>query len=120
MAGDLWVARHLPVRVGRGPGMDLQLTETGVWDEHLQLDLKTPEGFVLTAAPDTSFTIDQKAFQRAVLRNGDQIQVGSVKLQFWLRDTRQRTSAVREWATWIGIALFSLGQVALVYWLLGK
>ena len=42
-AGTAWVARRFPVRIGRSAGADLQLEESGVWDEHLQLDFKPAE-----------------------------------------------------------------------------
>jgi len=51
------------------------------------------------------------------LRNGDLIEAGSLKLQFWLTETRQKRMQVREWLTWIAIGAVCLGQVALVYWL---
>jgi hypothetical protein len=52
------------------------------------------------------------------LRNGDAIAIGSLKMQFWLSETRQAGLRFREGITWIGIAAISIGQVALVYWLL--
>jgi hypothetical protein len=52
------------------------------------------------------------------MRNGDLVEIGSLKLQFWLARTRQMGLGFREWLTWAGIVVISLGQVALVYWLL--
>ncbi|HWQ91015.1 MAG TPA: hypothetical protein VN673_05035, partial [Clostridia bacterium] len=56
--------------------------------------------------------------QRALLRNGDDIDLGGLKLQFWLSETRQKPLAFRELLTWAGIALISLAQIALIYWLI--
>ena len=53
-----------------------------------------------------------------ILRNGDRIEIGATTLQFWLAESRQAGFRWREWLTWSGIALISLGQVFLVYWLL--
>ena len=39
-------------------------------------------------------------------------------MQFWLGDPRQRGLRIREGFVWTLIAAISLGQVALVYWLL--
>jgi hypothetical protein len=53
-----------------------------------------------------------------VLRNGDSIDIGSLKLQFWLSDTRQFGLRFREGLTWAALGFISLGQVGLIYWLL--
>jgi hypothetical protein len=52
------------------------------------------------------------------LRNGDLIEIGSVKLQFFLSETRQKGLRFRETLKWAAIAIISLGQIALIYWLL--
>jgi hypothetical protein len=52
------------------------------------------------------------------LRNGDTIDIGSLRLQFWLSETRQADLRLREGFTWAAIAAISLGQVGLIYWLL--
>ena len=117
-AGTIWMARRFPVRIGRAAGADLQLDESGVWDQHLQLDLSPGEGFVLSAQPNTLASVNGQAVRQALLRNGDAIDVGSVKMQFWLGETRQGGLRFREGLTWAGIAIVTLGQVGLVYWLL--
>ncbi len=117
-AGTSWVARRFPVRIGRSPGADLQLTESGVWDEHLQLDFDPAEGIVLSAQPNALVSVNGQPVQQAVLRNGDNIDLGSLKLQFWLSETRQTGLGFREGFTWVAIAAVSLGQVALIYSLL--
>jgi hypothetical protein len=117
-AGTAWVARHFPVRIGRSPNADLQLEESGVWDEHLQLDFKPAEGIVLSAQPNALAAVNGHAVQQTVLRNGDAIDIGSSKLQFWLADTRQTDLRLREGLTWAAIAAISIGQVALIYGML--
>jgi hypothetical protein len=117
-AGTCWVARRFPVRIGRAPGVDLQLEEAGVWDTHLQLDFKPGEGFLLKPQPSALTSVNGHSIEQALLRNGDVLGVGSVKLQFWLGDTRQRGLAFREWLTWTAIAAICFGQVYLIYLLL--
>jgi pSer/pThr/pTyr-binding forkhead associated (FHA) protein len=117
-AGTTWVARRFPVRIGRSPAADLQLQENGVWDEHLRMEFQPSAGFILNALPDAPATVNGQTVQQAVLRNGDNIEIGSIKLQFWLSETRQRGLRLREWLTWAAIAAISLGQVGLIYWLL--
>jgi hypothetical protein len=117
-AGTVWVARHFPVRIGRATNSDLQLEEDGVWDQHLQLDFRPAEGIVLNAQPNALLSVNGEPTNQAVLRNGDAIDIGSTRMQFWLSETRQVSLRFREGLTWAGIAGISLGQVALIYWLL--
>ena len=117
-AGTRWVARHFPVRIGRAAANDLQLQDNGVWDEHIELNFDRRQGFVLTAKPNALVTVNREAVQTARLRNGDSIELGAVHLQFWLGETRQHGLRIREWFVWTLIAVISLGEVALVYWLL--
>jgi hypothetical protein len=46
------------------------------------------------------------------------IEIGSTKIRFWLGEVRQRNSRIREWLVWTIIVCVSLGQVALIYWLM--
>jgi len=117
-AGTQWVARRFPVRIGRGPTNDLRLEEDGVWDQHCMLKFDPTEGFILTAQPDALLTINREPAGSARLRNGDSIEMGAAHLQFWLNETPQRSQRVREGFVWALVAVISLGEVALVYWLL--
>jgi len=117
-AGSLWDARRFPVRVGRSANSDLQLEEAGVWDDHLKLSLDRAEGFVIETQANALAAINGQPVRRAVLRNGDTIEIGSVKLQFWLAAPRQRGQRIREAFVWALITLVCLAQIALVYWLL--
>jgi hypothetical protein len=116
-AGATWVARRFPVRVGRTSACDLQLEEHGVWNEHFQIDFNPAAGFVLVTQPDALVTANGQPVQRVVLRNGDTVEIGALKMQFWLTEARQRSLQASEWLVWSVIAAVSLGQVALVYWL---
>ena len=46
------------------------------------------------------------------------IEAGAVKMRFGFEAVRQKSLFSREMATWIALALLSLGQVALIYQLL--
>jgi pSer/pThr/pTyr-binding forkhead associated (FHA) protein len=117
-AGAAWVARHFPVRIGRSAGADLQVEEGGVWEQHLQLDFNPAEGIVLSTQPNALATVNGQAVHQTILRNGDTIDIGSLRLQFWLSEIRQADLRLREGFTWAAIAAISLGQVGLIYWLL--
>jgi len=113
-----WVPSRFPARIGRSSSADLQLAETGVWDQHLQLNFDPAQGFVLVVQPDALATVNGESIRDTVLRNGDSIEIGSVKLRFWLGETRQAGLRHRETLTWTGLAAVTAGQLALIYWLL--
>jgi hypothetical protein len=117
-AGTETVIRHFPFYVGRDVNCGLPLDEPGIWDKHFQIDLNSPDGFVLTTEPNTSVTIDGTTVQRAPLRNGETIEIGLTKILFGLSPTLQKSLALREWLTWIALAGLCLGQIALIYQLL--
>ena len=118
MAGTIWVARHFPVRLGRSAAADLQLEAPGVWDEHLQITLAGQQGFLLETQPNALTTVNGKAAAQTALRNGDVIEIGSLKIQFWLGEAVQRSLKIRERLVWSLIAAVTLGQIALIYWLI--
>ena len=117
-AGTSWVARRFPARIGRGPASDLRLEDHGVWNEHLVLELNTRKGFSLTVHPEAITSVNGAPTTQAVLRNGDTIELGVVKLQFWLDQARQRGLRLTEAFTWLAIFLVTVAEVFLVYWLL--
>lgn len=116
-AGTQTVARHFPFNVGRAAGNELQLEGDGVWDRHLSLEFKPQSGFHLVTAPNALVTVNNEPVHNATLRNGDTITVGSIKLQFWLAAATQGNLRVREGFVWTLIALVTLGQFVLLYWL---
>lgn len=116
-AGSLWDARRFPVRIGRAANANLQVEEPGVWEEHLKVSVDS-EGFILETQGSALASINGQPVQRAALRNGDTIELGSVKLQFWLSEARQRGQSFREAFVWTLISVVCFAQIALVYWLL--
>ena len=117
-AGTDSVARRFPFHIGRSSAADLCLEEDGIWDQHLELDLIIPDGFVLSAQPNALATVNGQQVQQIILRNGDLIGIGSLKMRFWLSETRQTGLRFREGLTWCVLGLLSAGQVCLIYWLL--
>ena len=117
-AGATWAARRFPVRVGRAQNCDLQLQEQGVWDRHFNIELDPAIGFVLSASPEALVVANNQPVRRAVLRNGDVIEIGAVKLQFWLGEARRRGLGIREVLFWTLLAAITAGQIALIYWLI--
>jgi hypothetical protein len=117
-AGTTWAVWRFPVCIGRSKLADLQLEESGVWDQHLQLEFSPTEGILLKSQPDALTTVNGQAIRQTVLRNGDAIGLGSLSMQFWLSQTHQVGLRFREGLTWVAIAAISLGQIGLIYCLL--
>ncbi len=115
MAGTETVARRFPFRMGRSAAADLQLEEDGVWDQHLELAFVPATGFVLTTHPDALAAINGHPFRKAVLRNGDELAIGALRIRFWLGQTTQASLKLREWLTWAAFALITAGQLVLIY-----
>src|SRR5262245_54377769 len=116
-AGAEQVTRRFPFRIGRAPECDLCLDDDGVWDRHLELNLRSDAGIHLAAQPQALTAVNGQPVLETPLRNGDLIEMGSLRLRFWLAPTRQRGLRLRESLTWLFLALLSLGQVAVIYWL---
>jgi pSer/pThr/pTyr-binding forkhead associated (FHA) protein len=116
-SGTVFRPIRFPIRAGREPGLDLSLDDPGVWKRHFLIDWR-PEGLVLEAEPEALLSVNDSPVQHAVLRNGDIITLGALKIRFSFSPLRQSSLAPREWLTWIALGALCLGQVALVYWLI--
>src|SRR6266516_1655392 len=111
-AGTRWVARRFPVRIGRDSASDLRLEEDGVWDRHCELRCDPAQGVLLAVRPNALLTVNQESVSNPYrLRNGDSIELGSVRLRFWLADPPLRGSRLREAFVWTLIVAICLAQV---------
>jgi hypothetical protein len=117
-AGTAHATRRFPCTIGRSTGDDLQLVEPGIWENHLQLDLQVPAGFRLCRLGQGRASVNGAEFDELVLHNGDVIELGAVKVQFWLAEVRQSDNRVREALVWLGLAALVLLEVALIGFLL--
>lgn len=97
--------------------MELPLEEPGVWQRHFQINWR-PEGLLIEAEPEVLLNVNDSPTQRAVLRNGDILTLGALKIRFSFSPVRQSSLALRECLTWMALGALCLGQVALVYLLI--
>ena len=116
LAGDSQVVRQFPFRVGRAADAHLRLEEPGVWDQHLRLDFDPAQGFIATALGDAGITVNGWPITSAILRNGDTLDLGSVKLQFWLAAAPQARLLVSQTFIWFALAAVSAAEIALLLW----
>src|SRR5580693_8821938 len=88
-AGTTCVARRFPVRLGRSAASELQFDDDGIWEQHLRFDFNPVHGIVLSVQPGALATVNGHPADHGLLRNGDTIEMGSLKIRFWLGETRQ-------------------------------
>jgi hypothetical protein len=117
-AGERCRITQFPCLLGRSVEAQICLEESGVWNKHLELGLDASRSFWLRSFTGALVTINGHSVAQAGLRNGDLIELGAVRLQFWLDETEQRALWLRETLTWAAIAVISFTQLALIYWLL--
>ena len=118
-ADGLQAIRRFPFHVGRAADNDLCLDAAGIWDYHFMLNLHPREGFTLQTFDQAFAAVNDEPMTSARLRNGDVISCGSAKIQFWLSAPVQRGLRLRELIVWALLLLLTLGQIALIGWLLG-
>ena len=116
-AGTLIVARRFPFAIGRGAESQLQLEAPGIWEKHLTLTFDPSQGIVAEVQGEAMAAIGDEPFRRQALRNGDVIEIGSLKLRFSLSATVQRSFLLREWLTWLALGGLVGGQGWLIWWL---
>lgn len=110
---------RLPAWLGRSPQCQVQLPDEGVWDQHAQVSLVDRGQIALTVLGQARAYVNSQPVQQTILRNGDVIELGAVKLLFSLSPTRSRSLLWRELLTWLGLAAVAVAQAALIYWLAG-
>ena len=107
-----------PIRIGRGENCQLQLVDTGIWENHLELNLNEKHHFTIQTASDATAMVNGKPLEGVqLLRNGDLIEIGLVKIQFWLGTVRQKNLRIREAAAWALLLAVTMAEIYLLFWL---
>ena len=117
LAGNIFLARRFPLWIGRSLESQLRLEEPGVWDRHIQVVCDPLEGFVAEVHRPALARLNGEAMERGALRSGDVLELGGVRLQFWLPPLQVRDFRLREALTWVGLTLLAGVQIGLAYWL---
>ena len=82
------------------------------------LDQVRVEGTVTDPSGLAYFMINgEPAGESTPLSNGDEIELGAAKLQFWLGGVRQKNLAAREAAGWALLGAITVAEVILLLWL---
>lgn len=114
MAGTEAVARHFPFRVGRAVRADLSIEGHGVWDRHCEIQWQRGEGLALRATSGAMTLVNGQVVTTARLRHGDLIQLGELRMQFWLSPAQQAGLKLREFLTWLGVAAVIAVEIGLM------
>jgi pSer/pThr/pTyr-binding forkhead associated (FHA) protein len=115
---QLFQSKSFPVRIGRGEDCHLQLTDTGIWANHLELNLNKDHQFTIrTTSEATAMVNGQPLEGLQLLHNGDLIEIGMVKIQFWLGTVQQKTLGIREFAVWALLLIVTVVEIYLLRWL---
>lgn len=110
--------KEFPFRIGRSGSNDLQLSDRGIWAEHLVLDLDvTSREIFVSASPEALCLVNGERVTQHNLRSGDVVQVGACKILFNLAPARQRGLHLREGFAWALAALVVVAQVLLIFFL---
>jgi hypothetical protein len=117
-AGATVSVSKFPFQVGRTSSSALALDDAGIWDPHFEITWPTRDALVLQANSKATTVVNGEKIKETALREGDVIEAGAVKMRFGFSPVRQKSLATREILTWIGLAVLSLAQVALIYQLL--
>jgi pSer/pThr/pTyr-binding forkhead associated (FHA) protein len=112
--GTSWEVEAFPVNIGRAAGCQVQIESAGVWDRHAEVVFDVEEGFILNGHAGALTRVNGESVQQHRLRNGDIVEVGSVKLQCWLSEVKRRDQAWREKLVWIALAGLTVLQLILI------
>ena len=113
-AGTRIVSGCFPFSIGRASACSLVLDDAGVWDRHLDIQCLDDE-FSLAVGPDAVASLNGEPLQTGRVRDGDVIELGSVKVRFGFSPMRQTGLHFREALTWLALTAVCLGQVAIIY-----
>lgn len=101
--GRRFHADAAPVRLGRRADLEVVLRDAGVWENHAEIAANDDGWFLIRAVGAAHVSVNEHPIKEHRLRNGDVLGMGSVKLQFTLRNPPQRSLKGREVAAWLMI-----------------
>ncbi len=118
MAGQYYPANTFPLTIGRGKDCDLQMTDSGIWEQHLEIDVDRGYRLLVHCNPEATAMINgEPLIETQNLRNGDQIEIGAGKVQFWLGNVRQKNLHNHETIMWVLLGILTLAEITLILWL---
>lgn len=118
-AGNDIVARRFPFVIGRDAASHWRVDDEGVWDRHVTVTFDRSEGYGYTAQEGATLIVNSEPPSTSgFFRNGDVVDIGVLKVRFWLERAPRRSTRFREILTWTLLVLLFAAQLALIYALL--
>lgn len=114
-AGQYFLTRRFPFHIGRAAHADVSVQGDGVWEDHLEIRFERGSGFHVEAHKGALVSVNGMNVDRAHLCNGDLIELGAIKVRFWLAPTTQRSLGLREAMTWALLAGLLAFELLLIY-----
>ena len=116
-SGEKCAVGRFPCVIGRAADDQIRIPDPGVWDRHLELAISPSHQITFKANPHSFAVINGAARPEGSLMNGDLLELGAVRLRFWLADSTQCSFNAGELMIWLSIPAISLFQLALIRWL---
>lgn len=117
-AGQSFDVADFPCTLGRSAGDGIRIEEPGIWERHLTFTFEAGQGVTVTRHSEAMAVVNDKSIDSHRLQPGDFIDLGALKLRFWLSPVELRREGWRENLLWIIIGLVVVVQIGLLFWLL--
>ncbi|MBG88640.1 MAG: hypothetical protein CMO80_17305 [Verrucomicrobiales bacterium] len=114
---EIFPVNSFPCNIGRGSKNNVRLKSRGVWDEHASLVFQQEHGFSIITQSHGSLIVNGDSCDRARLKNGDTIELGSARLRFWLAPIQAPSSENTDLLFWSVIAMTIATMLGLMLFL---
>lgn len=115
--GRVLTVGTLPAVVGRAGSGVTHLSGPGVWDRHFELRESVDGRVVLRVLGEARVCVGAEAVSEHVLRNGDEMEVGSLRMRFGLSRPGSRSLVGREVGFWWVCGVLMVVEGLLMGWI---
>lgn len=110
--GDIHRVGRFPCTVGRTDA-DLIIEAPGVWNRHFTIRQAEDSRFQIQAESPAAVTVGDQPVAEAILRNGDVIGLGGVRLQFRIAPATGRNLVPQARLLWLLLTAVVAGELLL-------
>lgn len=103
-----------PFVIGKNKEAHLPLSDAGVWDDHLAIELKLGESPTLRRVGEGSISLNSESIESSTLRNGDIITIGAAQLRFSSAPAKRKSLIFQSSASWIAMVFVVILEILLV------
>jgi hypothetical protein len=106
----------LPAVLGRAGSGVVPLAGPGVWDRHFELQKSGDGRIVLRVLGEARVSVGASPIRERVLKNGDELEVGAVRMRFGLSRPSSRSLVGREVGFWCACGVVIVLEGLLMGW----